>query len=556
MGICGKINLNDILASVDTIRVGVINMKRISVNDIKIQLKKSQKVMLIVTVLCSVHTLIWTKAFFSNDNYVDANAIYQIALMLLMSTSLFVMACLTPIHIKTNPDNLEDQQAGIVTRILALWLSISFNLVVQSVIYWFFSIISPAFTVSLLEIVLSLIGISLLAFVWVIFCTFIYLLANGSVKWYIIGFLTVNIAPMIIIDGCYDVYNKSSLTGIYNSTNLLNFNPFIVTVRILEPLENLWVIAAILAVAALVAFIYRFADKQKFINIVNGGYKFIITILISLAVGFVVCGAYTNAKLTLTKILTTIIVAVLTGVVISLITFGKKQLLKLLTVIILVAVFLSSVFICSPIINHNNEYYLPDIDDIESIEFCLQNGEQIKITDNFDEILYINRDLIELFKKGYLPQDIDSYPTRDCLANLWQDLTINYTLKNGQRVHKGYYDLIAPEFDDIFIRLVQSEAYLSSIKNSTFAWDYTRIRYQSFSGKVYCAVPPINESRQFLQAYCDELANAEKSDFYEKVEHVEIAGIYYSDAGDLFLPPSFNQTRNLLHLYYEQYKDV
>ncbi len=531
-------------------------MKLISISDIKTQLNKSQKIMLIVTALCSVNTLIWTKAFFADSEYLDANSIYQVALVLLMSTSLFVMACLTPIHIKITPENMEEQQVGIVTRILALWLSISSNLVVQSVLYWFFSIISPAFTVGLFEIFLCLIGISLLALVWVIFCTFIYLLAKGSVKWYVTGFLTANIAPIIILKGCNTVYNMSSLTGIYNPANPLNFNPFILAVRILKPLESLWLICGILAVAILVALIYKFADKQKFINFLNGGYKFIITVLISLSAGFLVCGVSNNVKLTLTKILTAIIVAALTGCIISLFIFGKRQLLKLLAVVMSVVVFLSSVFICSPIINHNNEYYLPDIDDIESIEFCLQYGEQIKITDNFDEILSINRDLIELFKKGYLPQDIDSYPTRDCLANLWQALTINYNLKNGQRVHKEYRDLIAPEFDDIFIRLVQSEAYLSSIKNSTFVWDYLRIRYQSFSGEVYCTVPPIEESKELLEVYCDELANAPKSEFYENVEHAEVAGIYYSDADNLFLPPSFEKTRNLLHLYYEQYKDV
>lgn len=531
-------------------------MNLISISDIKTQLKKSQKIMLIVMVLCSVHTLIWTKAFFADSEYLDANSIYQAALILLMSTSLFVIACLTPIHIKTDLENLEEQRVGIITRVFALWLSICFNLVAQSAIYWFFSIISPSFTYGLLEIFLNLIGISLLALVWVIFCTFIYLLAKESIKWYIIGFITVNIAPMIIINGCNGIYNASSLTGIHHSADLSYFNPFLVAVRILEPLESLWLIGAILVIAALTFLTYKFAVKPKFISIINCGYKFIITVLISLSAGFIVLEISANVEITLVKILPTIIVAVLTGAIISFSVFGKKQWLKLLTVVILVAVCFSSMFICSPIINHNNEYYLPDVDEIKSIEFCLGNGEQIKITQNFDQILSINIELIELFKKGYLPEDIDSYPTSDCLANLWQDLSISYTLKNGKRVYKEYRDLIAPEFDDIFIKLVQSEAYLDSIRNSTFAWDYLRITYRSFSGVVYCCVPPIQEAKELLNTYCDELANAEKSDFYVNVEHMENAGIYYSDADDLFLPPSFVETRKLLLRYYEQYKDV
>lgn len=518
-------------------------MKLISISDIKTQLKKSQKIMLIVTVLCSVHTLIWTKAFFADGDYIDANAFYQIALMLLMCTSLFVMACLTPIHIKTNPDNVEEQQVGIATRILALWLSICFNLAVQSVIYWFLSIISPAFTFGLFEIVLCLISISLLALVWVIFCTFIYLLAKGSVKWYITGFLTVNIAPMIIIDACTNIFNKSNLRGVYNDYNPLVTNPFVAVVRILEPQESLWIIGGILAVSILVVLIYKFAYKEKLISIINSGYKFLIAVLISLSLGFMVCGVSYNVQLSLPKILTAIIVAALTGGIISLFTFGKQQWLKLCAVVLTVALLLGGAFVGLPILSHANEYYLPDADDIESITFMLQYGDMIEITDNFDEVLSVNSDIIELFKKGCLPQDIDSFPTRDCLANCWQELYIEYTLKNGKRIHREYRDLIAPEFDDVFIKLAQSEAYLSSMRNNDM--ENLKIWYSSTEWYELSEV----EARELINTYCDEFSNADKTDFYQSLNFFEIEGLFENYESKLLVPVTFVKTRELISEY-------
>lgn len=518
-------------------------MKRISVNDIKTQLKKSQKVMLIVTVLCSVNTLIWTKGFFADGDYLDANSFYQIALMLLMCTSLFVMTCLIPIHIKTNPDNVEEQQVGIVTRILALWLSVCFNLAAQSVIYGILSVISPSFTFGLFDIVLCLIGISLLALVWVIFCTFIYLLAKGSIAWYVTGFLTANIAPMIIIYACTNIFNKNNLRGVYNDYNSLAANPFVAVVRILELQESLWVIGAILVIALLVVLIYKFAYKEKLISIINSGYKFVIAVLISLSLGFMVYGVSYNVQSSLPKILIAIIVAALTGGIISLFTFGKQQWLKLCAVVLTVALLLGGAFVGLPILSHANEYYLPDADDIESITFSLQYGDTIEITDNFEEILSVNSDIIELFKKGCLPQDIDSFPTRDCLANCWQELCIDYTLKNGKRIHREYRDLIAPEFDDVFIKLAQSEAYLSSMRNNNM--ENLKIWYSTMEWYELSE----DEARELINTYCDELSNADKTDFYQSLNFFEIDGLFENYESKLLVPVTFVKTREIISEY-------
>ncbi len=527
-------------------------MKPISTNDIKMEFKKSQKIALVITVLCSAFTLICTKGFFADGDYLDADGFYVFALYLLMICSLFFICCLTPLHIKNEINTPEEQQVDIISRLFALWLSICLNLTAQSGLYLFFSVISPAFTSGVFEILLYLIIMSLIAFVWIIFCTFIYLLAKQSIAWYVIGFITVNVAPMIIVSVCNDICRDSTL-AVYDAHDYLIANPFIAVVRIIKPLESVWLIGAIVIVAVLVILIDKNSVKEKLVNVINFGYKYIISVLISISAGSIVFSGLSSGELSFSQILPTSIVAILTGAILSLFAFGKKSGLKLCAVVLLIAALLSGAFIGLPILSRANEYNLPDIDRVESIAFRLGTGEQVQTTENFDEILSVNSDLIELFKKGYAPEDIDSFPTPDCLADCWQELTITYKLKNGKSIYREYRDLIAPEFDAVFIKLAKSEVYLSSMRNTDM---YSPKIECYLNGEKILYEPSKEATRELINVYCDELSKADTSDFYQKTASIRISGIYESDACCLYVPLTFNETRSLVWEQYIQYTNT
>ena len=61
--------------------------------------------------------------------------------------------------------------------------------------------------------------------------------------------------------------------------------------------------------------------------------------------------------------------------------------------------------------------------------------------------------------------------------------------------------------------------------------------------------PSEEEARELINTYCDEISNADKTDFYQSLKFFEIDGFFESYENELLVPITFVKTSEIISEY-------
>ncbi len=490
--------------------------------------------------------------FSEGSEYMNSDGIYTIIILTLLMVVLVFLAIMIPYVLKKDVEADEDNlKTGTGNKILSIWFASVLYVIAQTGLFLVCDVLSNEFNRSFVDQLLVSFTLCVIVFVWVMICSCIYILAQ-SVRWYFIGFITLNFAPIIIAQGCYDVYNCNPLVN-HANYNPLTFNLFVMSGA---ALINSIVMLLVVAVIAVVIAILKHKVKKLFhINFdkVSVVYKSVIVFLVSLACGFLISHlGNSSVKITLGFVLSFVIVSLIAAVVFTYLSFrNNKPILHTCinagTVVVSAALILTLI----PARTQKAAYTLPDTQDIESVEIFLDSIETFEIDKHVDECLELHGDLLELFK-DHLPDEVDEpYVEPKCVAEMWDNVRITYKLKNGKWFNREYGYLNDPAFDEFYIKLLQSDLYAFSLQNTQMKKPSMRY-YGNTNG--YCELPE-SSVKELLSTYCEELQNADTSAFYEDYETIRFNDIDPDEYTDriIYIPYSFIKTRDLAKTYIDMY---
>ncbi len=493
--------------------------------------------------------------FSSGNDLFDANDTPIILIAFTLIAFLILISIITPYWFKKESmaKMVEDEpQPSVWDKIFSLWIPFCFYIIAQMIVLEFCEKISPYFNMSFIVILFNGIALCGLIFVWITICAVLYFVAR-SVRWYFIGFLVLNFAPIIISQGCYEIYNVSSLIP-HKTWNPLSFNLFVVSAATLFNYSTIFLLVTGVIIGVFVYLWCRKKNHQTINSIVfSTVYKIIVFFLISLSVAFLIAKPFMlKNQISLSYILCFLIVALSVAILLTVFSFRRNKLLIKMGITVF-AVTVSSALILGfiPAQVQNEAYILPDKEEIESVKIFLDSIEEFEVDKHFEDCIDLHRILLELFEEGYLPDETEyPYKEPECIADMWEDANFNYKLKDGKSFYREYRDLKDSAFDEFYIRLMKSDMYAYSLKKTKLDNPQMRYYYGDPDGK-WCELP---ESciEELLKTYCDELKKADKSAFYEGYETIVFNGVY-DLSRVLYIPLSFTDTRNLAITYINQY---
>jgi len=505
---------------------------------------------LLLTLFAILNMLFIPTLFTARTGLFDENDVCAIFILFALVGILILLVIMPPFYLKKRnvEEGASEPKASAWLKILSLWISECVYVIAQMLVFVVCSVLSPVFDLAFIVALLVAIAVCLLLFIWTIICAGLYLVAR-STQWYFIGFFTLSIAPIVISQGCYEIYNLSPLL-LYAEWNPLNFNIFAVVIALFG-----YPVALLLALAIIGVLVY-ICHRVKIHRKINRSallvaYKMILIFLISLSGGFLVAkkfiGDYQISLQYILAFLMTVFV-VATGLVC--LNFRKEKLL-VRGGIIFVALAVSSALVLGviPAKAQKEAYILPDIEDIESVELFLDSIEEFEVDKYFEDCIELHKILLELFEDGYLPDKTEQpYTEPECIADMWEDINFRYKLKNGKGFSREYRDLKDPAFDEFYIELLQSDMYAYSLQKT----EMNNPRMQIF-GK-WCELP---ESciEELLKTYCDELKKADKSAFYEGYGTIRLTDVYDYRDRIIYIPLSFTKTRELAESYINLYRE-
>lgn len=493
--------------------------------------------------------------FSSGNDLFDANDTTIILIAFTLIGFLILISVLTPYWLKKKSTEMMDEdeaQRSVWDKILSLWIPFCFYIIVQMIVLGFCEKISPYFNMSFIVILFNGIALCGLIFVWITICAVLYFVAR-SVRWYFIGFLALNFAPIIISQGCYEIYNVSSLVP-HKTWNPLNFNLFIISAATLFKFTTPFLLVS--GIIGIFLYLWHQKKNLKTLGLMTFSiiYKILVIFLISLSAAFLLSSLFIGkAQISFNYILCFLVVALSVSMVFGYFTFRRNKPISRI-IITSLAVITSCVLILGAIPSsvQKETYILPDIEDIESVELFLDSIEEFEVDKHFDDCVYLHKILLELFEKGHLPDETEHpYEAPKCIADLWENANFNYKLKDGKSFYREYRDLKDSAFDEFYIRLMKSDMYAYSLKKTKLDNPQMHYYYGDPDGK-WCELP---EScvEELLNTYCGELKEADKSAFYEGYETIRLTGVYDFRDRIIYIPLSFTDTRNLAITYINQY---
>ena len=493
----------------------------------------------------------------SNNVFTSDDMPHLVILLMLLgfSVCIFVMTpfCLKKEYIQTNGD--EEAQPSVLVKILSLWVPFCVHLIAQMLVFEICYMLSLGFDISFIFLLLTSAALCVLIFVWIIFCACLYMVTK-SIHWYTIGLSALNIAPMVISRGCYEIYNSNSLLP-HKSVNPLEFNPFLLSLSAALARPWMFILISVVIIGVCACFLSRSEKRPETnSNALSTAYKIVVIFLISLSGAFLLANRFVGeGRIESNYNICFLGVALSAAILLACFTFRSKRLL-LRTGITVFAVAVSSVFILGfiPARVQNDAYILPDEEEIENVELFLDSLVHFKADKYFEDCIVLHEMLLDLFEEGYLPDETEQpYEKPKCIADLWDDIDFRYKLKNGEAFYREYRGLRDSAFDEFYINFLKSDMYAYSLQKTKM--DNPAMRYYPYGnvGGKWCELP---EScvEELLKTYCDELKKADKSAFYEKYETISFTGVYdFSDMW-LYIPLSFTNTRNLAEQYWDMYK--
>jgi len=465
---------------------------------------------------------------------------------------LILIIILTPSRLKKkNTERVDDEpQPSVWDKIFAFWLPFCFYIIAQMIVLGICEKYSPYFDTSLIVILFNGIALCGLVFIWITICAVLYIVARSAL-WYFIGFLTLNFAPIIISYGCYEIYNTISVAP-YKAWNPFNFNLFFVSTvtSIGFPIVFILITSVIIGVFV---YLWRRNKKLKIIGLTAFQiiYKILVIFLISLSAAFYLSSLFIGeVQIAFNYILCFLVVALLVSIVMCYFAFRRNKPISR-TIITGLAVVVSCTIIWGfiPSTAQKEAYILPDIEDIESVELFLDSIETFEVDKYFEDCIDLHSFLLKLFKDGYLPDETEyPYEEPECIADLWENASFRYKLKNEKYFNRDYRDLKASAFDDFYIRLMKSDMYAYSLQKTEIANTQIQIL-----GK-WCELPE-NCIEELLKTYCDELKKADKSAFYENYNIIQFNVANDRGKRRIYIPVSFTDTEKLATEYINMYAE-
>lgn len=519
--------------------------------------KKHTPFYIILVLLFIILNLFFVPSLFSSGNDLfDANDTTIILIAFTLIGFLILISIMTPSWLKKKSTEMMDEdeaQRSVWDKIFSLWIPFCFYIIAKMIVLGFCEKISPYFNMSFIVILFNGIALCGLIFVWITICAVLYFVAR-SVRWYFIGFLVLNFAPIIISQGCYEIYNVSSLVP-HKTWNPLNFNLFIVSVATVFNFSTVFLLVTGVIICI---FVYLWHRKKnlKTLGLTTFSiiYKILVNFLISLSAAFLLSSHFIGeAQISLNYILCFIVVALSVSIVCGYFAFRRnKPISRIIITTLAVVVSCALILGAIPSSVQKEAYILPDKEEIESVKIFLDSIEEFEVDKHFDDCVYLHKILLELFEKGHLPDETEyPYEAPECIADMWEDATFRYKLKDGKSFYREYRDLKDSAFDEFYIRLMKSDMYAYSLKKTKLDNPQMRYYYGNPDGK-WCELP---EScvEELLKTYCDELKKADKSAFYEEYETIRLTGVYDFRDRIIYIPLSFTDTRNLAITYVNQY---
>lgn len=507
---------------------------------------------LIVALLFVILNLFFIPGLFSSGNDLfDANDTPIILIAFTLIGFLILISILTPFWLKKKSTEIMDEdelRLSLLVKILLSWFPFGCYIIAQMIVLGFCEKISPYFNMSFVVILLTGIALCVLVFVWIIICAFLYL-ATRHVGWYFIGLLALNFAPIVISRGCYEIYNANPLMN-NESWNPLNFNLFSASAALFGyPIILLLVLGIIIGIFI---YLWRRNKNHSIINptIISFIYKITVIFLISLSGAFVISNNLTGNN----QIICFLVVALSLAILLAFVTLrSSKKFLCMGINVFLVIIFSILIFGVMPAKVQKESLVLPQKEEVESVQISLDSIETFEVDKHFVDCLNVHESLLGLFEDGYLPDETEKpYKEPECIADLWEDATFRYKLKDGKYFHREYRDLKDSAFDEFYIQLMKSDMYAYSLQKIKPDNPQMRYFYYGDDNGKWCELP---ESCivELLNTYCDELKMADKSAFYEDYETIRLTGVYDYRDRIIYIPLSFTDTRNLATQYLNTY---
>ena len=528
------------------------SVKRISLSKNRVPFYIVLGLLFVILNLFSIPSL-----FSSGNDLFEANDTLIILIAFTLIAFLILISIMMPYWLKkksTEMINEDELQPSVWEKTFSIWIPFCFYIIAQMIVLGFCEKISPYFNTSFIVILFNGIALCGLIFVWITICAVLYFVAR-SVHWYFIGFLVLNFAPIIISQGCYEIYNVSSLIP-HKTWNPLSFNLFFVSAATVFNYSAVFLLITGVIIGVFVYLCHRKINLEALrLATFSIIFKILVIFLIALSTAFLITNLFIEeAKISLSYILCFLVVALSVSIVFGYFTFRRnKPISRIIITSFAVVVSCALILGAIPSSVQKEAYILPDKEEIESVKIFLDSIEEFEVDKHFDDCIELHTILLELFEDGYLPDETE-YPYKEpkCIADLWEDANFCYKLKDGKSFYREYRDLKDSAFDEFYIQLMKSDMYAYSLQITEMT--NPQMRYFSLGDDMgkWCELPE-RCIEELLKTYCAEMKKADKAAFYEDYETIRLTGVYDYRDRVIYIPLSFTDTRNLATQYLNTY---
>ncbi len=435
---------------------------------------------------------------------------------------------------------------SIHKRILLLWFPFAIYIALQTLLFIAFTFVSIYFDITALSLITyALIGLTV-TFFWTLIVSAIYFV-SPTAMWYFLGVVAVFISPI----GILHIYNI--VFDLPDTLWFLALTPIALPHMVMENPIAVFIIALpVIAIFFVTMWAYN-KDKLKLnSSLIYKIFKTIVTLLVSFSVGLLFAEYYgSNIE---RFILFYSIITVFTLIILGSYAFQKYRLMSIAIITAIVVGIVSVIILASPIRIKKSQRAAvipPESQDIDYVKITLDGLEDYRLNYSFSSCVDLHNKIIELSKGEYDRNAGQNDP--DCLANVWNEVTFNYTLKNGRTGARNYDNLNDPLFDEFFIEYLRSDVYEVSFDEFFNREETMRIQYVNEEPDSLVRELDKNKVEGIIDTYCDELDSADESAFYEPYETLLIENANGSGDRNIYIPESFTKTREVIKKYMNQY---
>lgn len=435
---------------------------------------------------------------------------------------------------------------NICNRVFLFYFPFAMYVILQTLQVIVFVFAFESFDISVSKLVIfAAIGL-LTIFYWVVLLGIIYFAAS-NLAWYFIGVVAVFISPVALL------YISNMALDLSDTLLYFVFTPAFLPML----LGSNPIVALIAAVPVITIFFVTLLAYMKNKIKLNSAliykiFKLIVMCPVSLSAGVFLLKYYnvTDKYFVILYAFVTLLVFV----ILCSYAFQKYRFMTV-TLITAVAVGIVAIIVLSPPIRIKQSQrpvaVPPESQDIDYVKIRLDGLEEYRLDYSFGSCIELNNRIIELRKGEYDSSAMRDDP--DCLADVWNSISFNYTLKNG-RTGAGYYDNLNDSvFDDFFIEYLRSDAYEASFDEFFLREETMLIQYVSEDPDRLVRELDKTKVEGIIDIYCDELDSTDEWAFYEPYDTLLIENANGSGDRNIYIPQSFAKTRDAIKNYMNQY---